>query len=114
MSIVKTLSHYIERIQLFTEQETKLFLTYQKPHHAVSANTVSRWIMCTLKRAGIDTSLFGAHGTLATSFFAAKQAGVPSMDIRRTGGSSSECTFASHYSVPIQKKNNFAVAICNT
>ena len=36
------------------------------------------------------------------------------MDILRTGGWSSERTFVRHYSVPIQKKSNFAQAICNT
>ena len=82
---VKTLSHYLERNQSFREQETKLFLTYQKPHHAVSASTISRWIKSMLKRAGVDTSKFGAHSTRAASSSAAKQAGVPIMDILSTG-----------------------------
>ena len=112
--VVKTLSHYLERTQLFREQESKLFLTYQKPYHAVSASTISRWIKCMLKQAGIDTTKFGAHSTRAASSSAAKQAGVPIRDILSTGGWSSERTFARHYSVPIQKKNNFAEAICNT
>ena len=84
--VVKTLSHYLERTQLFREQESKLFLTYQKPYHAVSASTISRWIKCMLKQAGIDTTKFGAHCTRAASSSAAKQAGVPIMDILRTGG----------------------------
>ena len=67
-----------------------------------------------LKQAGIDTTKFGAGSTQAASSSAAKQAGVPIMDILSTGGWSSECTFARHYSVPIQKKNNFAEAICST
>ena len=54
--VVKTLSHYLERTQLFREQESKLFLTYQKPYHAVSAIAMSRWIKCILKQAGIDTT----------------------------------------------------------
>lgn len=111
--VVKTLSHYLERTQLFREQETKLFLTYQKPHHAVSASTISRWIKSTLKLAGIDTSKFSAHSTRAASSSAAKKAGVPIMDILSTGGWSSERTFARHYHVPIVKKNTFAEAICN-
>ena len=73
--VVKTLSHYLERTQSFREQETKLFLTYQKPHRAVSASTISRWIKSMLKRAGVDTSKFGAHSTRAASSSAAKQAG---------------------------------------
>ena len=72
--------HRLERTQSFREQETKLFLTYQKPHHAVSASTISRWIKSMLKRAGVDSSKFGAHSTQAASSSAAKQAGVPIMD----------------------------------
>ena len=114
LCVVKTLSHYLERAQSFREQETKVFLTYQKPHHAVSASTISHWIKSMLKQAGVDTSNFGAHSTRAASSSAAKQAGVPIMDILSTGGWSSERTFAKHYSVPIKKKNTFAEAICNT
>ena len=109
--VVKTLSHYLERTQSFREQETKVFLTYQKPYHAVSAST---WIKSMLKQAGVDTSNFGAHSTRAASSSAAKQAGVPIVDILSTGGWSSERTFVRHYSVPIKKKNTFAEAICNT
>lgn len=58
------------------------------------------------KQAGIETSKFGAHSTRAASSSAAKQAGVPIMDILNTGA------FARHYSVPIQTKNIFAKAIC--
>lgn len=67
-----------------------------------------------LKLAGIDKSKFGAHSSRAASFSAARQAGVPIMGIPRTGEWSSERTLARHYSVPIQKKNNFSEAICNT
>ena len=91
-----------------------MFLTYQKPHNAVSASTISRWVKSLLKRAGVGSSKFGAHSTRATSSSAAKQAGVPIMDILSIGEWSSERTFARHYSVPIQKKNNFAEAICDT
>ena len=91
--VVKTLPHNLERTQLFKEQESKLFLTYQKPHHAVSTS----WIKCMLKQAGIDTSKFGAHSTRAASSSAAKQAGVPIIDTLSTGGWSSERTFAGHY-----------------
>ena len=54
------------------------------------------------------------QGTRAASSSAAKQVGVPIMDILRTGAWSSERTFARHYSVHIRKKNKFAEAICNT
>ena len=111
MCVVETLSHYLERTQLFREHETKLFLTYQKPYHAVSASTLSRWIKSMLKLAGIDTSRFRAHSTRAASSSAAKKAEVPIMDVLSTGGWSSERVFARHYSVPIQNKGNFAEAI---
>ena len=86
--VVKTLSHYLERTQLFREQESKLFLTYQKTYHAVRASTISRWIKCMLKQAGIDTTKFGAHSTRAPSSSASSSAPkqVPIMDILSTGG----------------------------
>ena len=109
--VVETLSHYLKRTQSLREQETQLFLTYQKPYHAVSANTLRHWIMSMLKLAVIDTTRFSAHSTRSASPSAASQAGVPQMAILRTGGWSPEQTFAKHYCVPIQHKNTFTEAI---
>ena len=108
--VVKTLSYYLERTQSFREQETKLFLTYQKPHHAVSASTISRSIKSLLKQAGVDPSKFGAHSTRAASFCAGKKGGVPIMDILSTGGWSSERTFVRKLFVTL-KPGNFLL-IC--
>ena len=110
LCVVKTLSHYLERTQSFREQETKVFLTYQKPHHAVSASTISRWIKSMLKQAGVDTSNFEANSTRAASSSAANKQESPLWIYLALG----ERTFARHYSVPIKKKNTFAEAICNT
>ena len=84
--VVKTSSHYLKRTQSLSEQESQLFLTYQKPYHAVSASTLRRWIMSMLKLAGIDTTRFSAHSTRsASSSSAASRAGVPLIAILLTG-----------------------------
>ena len=109
--VVRTWSRYLKRTQSLREQETQLFLTYQKPYHAVRASTLRRWIMSMLKLAGVDTTRFSAHSTRSASSCAASRAGGPLVAIHRTGGSSSEQTFPKHYCVPIQHKNTFSEAI---
>ena len=54
------------------QDHQKLLVSYQKPHKAISKDTVAQWLKEELKLAGIDTSIFGAHSTRATSTSAAK------------------------------------------
>ena len=54
--IVHYLKHYVHRTQELRGTERCLFLTYKKPHHRSTKQTISRWIKVTLGQAGIDTN----------------------------------------------------------
>ena len=54
-----------------------LFLSTKRPHHPVTSATIARWIKQGMSKAGVDTSLFGAHFTRAASTSAAKRKGMP-------------------------------------
>ena len=81
-----------------------LFISSQKPHRAVSKDTVSRWIRDTLTAAGIDTTVYGAHSTRAASTSAAARHGLPADVILESAGWSSDNTFQKFYN--LQLENN--------
>jgi integrase len=94
---------YIEK-----NMESKLFISYIKPHKAISRDTVSRWIRTVLQRSGVDVTMFKPHSVRAAAVSAAKYQKVPIEDILRTAGWGSECTFRKYYDLPITDENVFA------
>ena len=103
---VSYLTEYLTRTKKL-RMDRKLLISYQKPHKAVSKDTVGRWLKMGLKAAGIDTSIFGAHSTRAASTSAADSHMVPITTIMECAGWSSENTFMKFYRKPIQEKGNF-------
>ncbi|KAJ8967699.1 hypothetical protein NQ317_004199 [Molorchus minor] len=85
LCIVKTLKYYMQRTQeLRLHTEDKLLLTWKKPHHGASSETLSRWVKNTLAKSGIDISRFSSHSTRHASTSAALRAGVNIEVIRAT------------------------------
>ena len=50
-----------------SSEETRLFISFIKPHKAMSTATVARWIKSVLSAAGIDTSVFKPHSVRGAS-----------------------------------------------
>ena len=67
LCIVKHLQQYLKRTDILRGDVKELLVSYNKPHKAVSPDTVSRWIKSTLVGAGIDTSKYSAHSTRSAS-----------------------------------------------
>ena len=71
------LKAYINKTKALRSSETKLFVSYVRPHKAVPRDTVSRWTKDTLRLCGIDTKVFTAHSTRSASFSKANEKDVP-------------------------------------
>lgn len=112
-----TVKQYIKSTQCVRGQEEYLIITFKKPHHKASKQTISRWIKCTLAESGIDTTKYTSHSTRHSATSTASKAGVSLDVIRRTAGwSEGSLTFAKFYNLPIQAKDNnsFMQSIFNT
>lgn len=97
LCIVSVLKEYLKRTEPLRKGIDKLFIAHQKPHKAVSTNTIGRWIRDALTRAGIDTVQFGAHSTRAASTSAAVSRGTPVDVVLKAAGWSAESTFTKFY-----------------
>ena len=78
-----------------------LFISPYKPHRAVSAATIGRWIKFTMYQAGIDVEVFKAHSTRSASVSAANRNGVNVSHIMKTAGWKNADTFGKFYNKPV-------------
>ena len=92
--------HYIT-ITHWLRSDSRLLISYTKPHKPVTNSTVARWIRSTLQNAGIDVSVFSAHSSRTASSSYSATAQLPLADIFKAGGWSNARTFAEHYNKPI-------------
>ena len=77
LCVVQTLREYIERTRPL-RCDNGLFLSYVRPFGKVSRDTISRWVVSTLKEAGVDTDRYGAHSTRGAGVSTGAKLGVAS------------------------------------
>ena len=100
-----TVSHlqtYIANTHHLRGQNSKLLISYAKPHKPVSISTISKWAKTVLKEAGIDTTCFSGNSARSASTSYSVQSGLPLQDILKAGGWSNAGTFARYYNKPVQ------------
>ena len=100
---VTTLRVYLERTAPLRKEERKLFISFIKPHKAVTSSSIARWLRLILENAGINSSIFGAHSTRGASASAAFRAGITTSDILQAANWSSESVFQKFYHKEVDK-----------
>ena len=88
-----TLKAYENKTKLIRGDETKLLVSFIKPHKAVTSSSVARWLKSVLSAAGIDTAIFSAHSTKGASSSAAANVGITTNDILKAENWNSESVF---------------------
>ena len=104
------LSHYLQTTETLRDETTQLFISIQQPHGPVSPDTIRRWILQTLKTAGVDTLQYQAHSTRAASTSTAATM-VDIDSVLKKAGWASETTFRKFYNKPILGGDAFAAAV---
>ena len=95
---VNCIKAYLEkRNALAQDTDTRLFITYGKPHHPASKNTISRWCKQALAAAGINTKVFQSHSIRVASTSKAKSIGVSIDTILKYARWSKQNTFYKFY-----------------
>ena len=96
------LRHYFKRTELL-RSGSQLLINHQKPHKAVSKDTISRWIKLTLQKAGINTTIFKPHSTHSASTSAAAASSLDITKILKTANWTRASTFQKFYRKDIVK-----------
>ena len=87
--------------------ESKLLISFRKPHRAVSKDTVARWVKSTLSNAGIDVTSFATQSTRAASTsHSVNKAGLSLAQVVKSAGWANGSTFAKFYNKLPQNDNH--------
>jgi len=58
-----TLKEYLQRTETLRVTGSQLLISFQKPHKAVSGDTISRWIRTVMQMSEINLDVYKAHST---------------------------------------------------
>ena len=105
LCVATVLDEYIVRTSSLRGEEQQLFISYAKPHHRVSKDTISRWIKTVMQKAGVDTTIFKPHSSRAASTSKARNCNVSLPVIMKAASWSSDCVFNTFYNKPVQSPN---------
>ena len=114
LCVVHTLREYIKRTECLRKDRESLFISYLKPHTAVTSSTISRWLKTVMRSSGIDISVFKAHSVRSASTSRAKLNSIPIKDILKVAGWTNAETFAHYYQRDIQKSDSYADSILSS
>lgn len=112
LCVASTLLHYINRTANLRGNIEVLFLTYKKPHHVASVQSISRWIKSALAKSGVNTHKFNAYSTRHAYTFTAYNAGLNINTIRHTTGwTPNSQTFFKFYNKPLNASTELAKSV---
>ncbi|XP_063901621.1 uncharacterized protein LOC135121245 [Zophobas morio] len=109
--VATVLLKYVKRTKVLRGNEDYLFITFKRPYHRATAQSISRWIRCCLVEAGIDPK-YTAHSTRHAATSAAEARGLDVNIIKSTAGwSASSQVFAKFYKRPIEPRKESVVEV---
>ena len=112
LCVMTCLDAYIAKTETVRNtQNTRLFLSYTKPYHPVTKNTLSRWVKYVMEKSGIDINMFRPHSTRSASTSATLRSGVPLDIIMKVAGWSTECTFARFYNKEVHTDTDYGSSV---
>ena len=112
------LNKYISyRESLSLGDTDELIITFGKPYHPASKDTIARWIKDLMRISGVDTDIFKPHSCRSASTSKEHITGVSIDNILKCGQWSSDSTFYKFYCRNIdcqitQEVLNFLLAFC--
>ncbi|CAG2230792.1 unnamed protein product [Mytilus edulis] len=97
LCVYTVLKEYLYRTKQLRQKNSKLLISYVKPHEDVIKDTIARWVKTVLRRSGIDTKIYGAHSMRSATTSPAKFKAVPIQEILDKAGWTNERTFSKFY-----------------
>ncbi len=111
LCVCTVLTEYLKRTEEIRGDESRLLISYMKPHKKVSAATIGHWIRTTMTKAGINTSVYKPHSLRAATTSGAVIAGGSLQQILSTAGWSNAGTFAKFYHKTVKAEKSMGEKI---
>ena len=115
LCIYSHLTRYIELTAPLRGATQQLLISFNRPHQAVSADTISRWCKDFLKQAGVDISKYKGHSICAAlTSYAAHAVNSDLTRILLAAGWTSEDTFRRFYDLPCDSSFSLGSTLLST
>ena len=98
--VVSALELYLLKTVAIRNDTDQLFISYLRPHKAVTVGTIAKWIKRMLSLSGVNVTTFGSHSTRAASASAVYNYGCGIETIMNAAGWSEAETFKRFYNLP--------------
>ena len=111
LCVVNLIKVYLEKTKTIRNGTDKLLLSFQKPHKAISTETLSRWLKLIISLSGIDikSKNIKAHSTRSQATSIAAWTGMSVTTIMKAAGWSRQTTFTKFYKKRITENLGQAV-----
>ena len=106
LCVYSALDEYISRTKNLRGSQTRLLISYIKPYKFVVSATVSRWVKCMMRNAGIDVEKYNTHSVRGATTSKAEKCGVPINEIMKVAGWATDRTFATYYQKPLEPEES--------
>jgi hypothetical protein len=97
LDVTQSIRAYISRTSRLRKNQSQLLVSFVKPHKAIVACSVARWLQMCMELAGIDTSIYKGHSTKSASVSRAKAGGLSAGEIMARAKWRRESTFRKFY-----------------
>lgn len=106
LCVASSIEFYVEKTSNIRGSINNLILTYKRPFHPASTQTISRWIKTAIKNSGININKFSSHSVRHASTSAALRCGLNINTIKNTAGwSQGSEVFLKFYNRPVGQPN---------
>lgn len=112
LCVIDNLSCYLAKTR-HLRTSPPLFISYQKPHKAVSKDTIARWCRNIMEKSGIDIKKYTTHSCRSAASSMANTRNVELKKIMDACGWSAERSFALHYDKTITPETIGEVVLNN-
>lgn len=107
LCVVRAIRKYVVVTQKL-RKSNQLLLSFIRPHGPISRDTLARWTIRVLAKAGVDTKKYSAHSTRGAVASNAKALGVSVKNILANAGWKTAVAFARHYNKKVERKDDMA------
>lgn len=107
LCVVRAIKAYVKATDKFRKAK-QLLLSYIKPNGPISRDTLARWTIQMLSKAGVDTKRYASHSTRGAVASNAKSLGVSVKTILACAGWKTSVAFARHYNKKVENKEDMA------
>ena len=90
-------AYLTQRSKIITQNFIKFFITFGKPQHPASKDTLARWVEEVMGNSGIDTEIFKPRSARVASNSAAYKLGMSLQEVLKRGLWSNAGTFFTYY-----------------